>query len=122
LGVTRNLKIALKYLRHADNARLLWIDAICINQEDLHERAEQVGYMRDIYGYATRAMVWLGEPGENSDLGLALFEQLANESDIDLSPYDFRTLYGHTLGKSASENSAARSVHNTLSVRNTMTI
>lgn len=30
-----------------------WIDAICINQQDLQERAQQVGVMRQIYTYAS---------------------------------------------------------------------
>lgn len=41
---------------------LLWIDAICINQEDVDEKSEQVRIMNEIYGAARRVSVWLGKP------------------------------------------------------------
>src|SRR5271154_1707381 len=43
--ITPNLELALRSLRRKDRARLLWIDAICINQRDLEERNEQVPKM-----------------------------------------------------------------------------
>lgn len=39
---------------------LLWADAICINQNDLDERAEQVKLMQDIYPSARRVLLWFG--------------------------------------------------------------
>ena len=49
LPVTVNLFHALKYLRHEAISRTFWIDAICVNQEDLDERGKQVQRMADIY-------------------------------------------------------------------------
>ncbi|KAI8939245.1 hypothetical protein NX059_005071 [Plenodomus lindquistii] len=40
---------------------LLWVDALCINQEDASERAEQVKMMGKIYARATNVKIWLGE-------------------------------------------------------------
>jgi hypothetical protein len=40
----------------------IWIDAVCINQEDLDERASQVKIMTWIYGCAHQVFVWLGKP------------------------------------------------------------
>ncbi|KAI4913049.1 uncharacterized protein J4E92_009921 [Alternaria infectoria] len=37
-----------------------WIDAVCINQEDLSEKTQQVQMMGRIYGYAEEVVVWLG--------------------------------------------------------------
>ncbi|CAG8957651.1 hypothetical protein HYFRA_00010518 [Hymenoscyphus fraxineus] len=39
----------------------IWIDALCINQEDLAERGQQVSFMIDIYDRACEVIVWLGE-------------------------------------------------------------
>ncbi|KAI1769469.1 heterokaryon incompatibility protein-domain-containing protein [Hypoxylon sp. FL1150] len=39
----------------------VWLDAVCINQGDLEERAQQVSLMRDIYAKASVVLVWLGE-------------------------------------------------------------
>jgi hypothetical protein len=48
LEIGQNLAKALRHLRHADQARQLWIDAICINQRDIIERSEQIARMRHI--------------------------------------------------------------------------
>jgi hypothetical protein len=60
--ITPKLATALRYLRLRRKERVLWIDAICINQQDLAERQEQVGYMRSIYSSCSSDIVWLG-PG-----------------------------------------------------------
>ncbi|KAJ9663577.1 hypothetical protein H2201_005538 [Coniosporium apollinis] len=40
--------------------RLLWIDALCINQKDNDEKSSQVMMMRDIYAHAKNVLLWLG--------------------------------------------------------------
>jgi len=49
IPVTRNLVEALQVFRRRDFARILWTDAICINQQDLDERSSQVQLMTRIY-------------------------------------------------------------------------
>ncbi|KAK0638496.1 heterokaryon incompatibility protein-domain-containing protein, partial [Cercophora newfieldiana] len=71
LSVTRNLHEALIRLRHAHVDRILWIDAICINQADIEERNQQVAIMAQIYATASRVLVWLGEDnGDGSEEAL----------------------------------------------------
>lgn len=55
--VTNNLFYALKRLKYAHTVRVLWIDAVCINQSDLQERSQQVQHMRSIYREASRVIV-----------------------------------------------------------------
>jgi hypothetical protein len=71
-----NLDVALRYLRHEDKPRALWIDALCINQEDLDERSDQVQQMYLIYQQATLILSWLGESSADSGEGLQLLEKL----------------------------------------------
>lgn len=59
--VTVNLQRALRRLRNANEERVLWADALCINQCDIAERGQQVGIMGDIYSACSTCMVWLGE-------------------------------------------------------------
>lgn len=66
--VTINLESALRYLRYRDLPRILWIDAICINQEDIPERNSQVKYMGTIYSKSSIVLAWLGEPKTNKCL------------------------------------------------------
>lgn len=65
LSVTRNLHEALVQLRDRFIDRVLWIDAICINQADLDERSCQVASMARIYAIASRVLVWLGPEGDD---------------------------------------------------------
>ncbi|RGP65864.1 heterokaryon incompatibility het-6 [Fusarium sporotrichioides] len=60
LPIGRNLAAALRALRHPQRKRLLWCDSICIDQNDLHDRAVQVQKMHHIYCYALCVIVWLG--------------------------------------------------------------
>lgn len=57
--VTSNLNDALRRLRHPDESRILWVDAICINQQNDTERSQQVGLMRRIYSQASKVVIWL---------------------------------------------------------------
>jgi hypothetical protein len=61
LELTRNLEQALRALRQPHQRRILWIDAICIRQDDNAERSRQVSYMRSVYNNASRVIIWLGE-------------------------------------------------------------
>jgi len=49
LEIYQNLASAIRHLRYIDQVRVLWIDSICINQEDIPERNEQVKRMANIY-------------------------------------------------------------------------
>jgi len=64
LAVTKNCELALRYIRKGDSLTTLWVDAICINQQDIKERGHQVGIMRNVYANATKVLVWLGEESE----------------------------------------------------------
>ncbi|KAK3615802.1 hypothetical protein LTR56_026365 [Elasticomyces elasticus] len=58
---TPQLVIALRRLRRHDSLRMLWIDQLCIDQDNMHEVGPQVQIMGDIYRTARRVLIWLGE-------------------------------------------------------------
>jgi hypothetical protein len=58
--VQKNLYWALQHLRLPTSSRILWIDALCINQKNIAERNHQVTWMGEIYMRAERVVVWLG--------------------------------------------------------------
>lgn len=68
LNVTASLHEALVRLRDPWFERLLWADAICINQEDWDERECQVRIMERVYASASRVLVWLGNDEERQGL------------------------------------------------------
>ena len=60
LRVTKSLKQALPYIAMDCSTGYLWVDQICINQDYLSERAQQVSIMGSIYSNCSRVLVWLG--------------------------------------------------------------
>ena len=66
VGVRQNLWDALCALRPKSSGdRVLWIDALCINQSDTKERNHQVGIMGEIFRSAKKVIVWLGVPTQS---------------------------------------------------------
>lgn len=61
IAITANLATALVQLRKLDKPRMLWIDQVCINQDDVDERSKQVALMGRIYSKAAIVVIWLGE-------------------------------------------------------------
>ena len=55
-----NLEAALQQIRSDKSSVDLWIDAICINQEDKKEKTAQVLRMHEIYSNANNVCIWLG--------------------------------------------------------------
>jgi hypothetical protein len=79
-----NLASALKHLRYKDNSRVLWVDAICINQTDIEERNHQVKRMGGIYSLARRVIVWLGPESEESTHALSTLQSFANQVEMTI--------------------------------------
>ncbi|KAK3389602.1 heterokaryon incompatibility protein-domain-containing protein [Podospora didyma] len=83
--VTSNLAHALRVFCNngefgTDSSFKLWVDALCINQKDLTERARQLGRMRNIYGSAWVVVAWLGRESFRSSAAIRLVGDLADFS------------------------------------------
>ncbi|PMD50557.1 uncharacterized protein K444DRAFT_621929 [Hyaloscypha bicolor E] len=59
--VRSNLFVALKRFRRKDKETIMWIDALCIDQDDPHERSAQVKQMHELYIQAEKVRIWLGD-------------------------------------------------------------
>jgi hypothetical protein len=77
--IPANLEPALRHLRLPDKDRLLWCDAISINQLDASEKAMQVARMSEIYRAAAGVLVWLGEGDDDSRLAIATINRFAEK-------------------------------------------
>jgi hypothetical protein len=75
--VTTNLRDALCYLRTPERPLIFWIDAICINQDDIDERSQQVQIMRDIYSGAECVYAWIGCADSFSPVACNFIQNLA---------------------------------------------
>jgi hypothetical protein len=67
--VTKNLSDALHRLRD-DGVQKVWIDAVCIDQSNHEEKAQQVQNMGTIYQRADAVLSWIGPEDEDSERGI----------------------------------------------------
>lgn len=81
--ITENLYSALLHLR-GNKPRVLWIDAICIDQSNLQEKSHQILKMGNIFKNADRVIVWLGPTSENSTKALEVLSHLGKQVEADL--------------------------------------
>ncbi|CAG7555893.1 unnamed protein product [Fusarium equiseti] len=84
-----NLASALRHLRFMDRSRTLWVDAVCINQNDIPERDEQVKRMATIYREATRVLVWLGPSTAYSSLAMKTLSYIGSQVVITTDKWQF---------------------------------
>lgn len=68
LPITRNCDSVLRRVR--ERSRWIWIDAVCIDQDNVRERSRQVDMMALIYKSAWRTFAYIGEASNDSDLVL----------------------------------------------------
>lgn len=83
VAVTQNLDVALRHLRYDQHLRVLWIDALCIDQTDEQEKATQVLNMGTIFAKVSRVVSWLGPEDARSNKAVSLLQNVAQEVHID---------------------------------------
>jgi hypothetical protein len=128
--ITPSLEIALQHLRHPSESTTVWIDQICINQNDFQEKSEQVNLMCQIYSQADEVLVWLGPAADESDSLMDIWDSVGREArDWGLEEYytkerfselqeiiaqtdpsDEKTISFHEICKTASEKFDVRAM------------
>ena len=96
LRITQNLATALRHFRCTKIPRLLWIDAICIDQSNEHEKNQQVAMMAQIFNRAKRVLAWLGESPKDTTNAIKHFHDLAERAHL----YGFLPSLPHRLPSS----------------------
>lgn len=86
LSIKPNLDDALRQLRKfipQNSSQLFWIDAICINQDDVSEKNMQIKKMAMIYNRADSVSVWLGREDKDSHRAIDFIKKLLELNDFD---------------------------------------
>ncbi|KAE8339241.1 hypothetical protein BDV24DRAFT_78158 [Aspergillus arachidicola] len=81
--VHRNLRKALDDLRQPNKPRVLWTDAICINQGSKEEKKHQIKLMGSIYSSAQVVCAWLDHSVRPMDVSFDDLARLGEEVQID---------------------------------------
>lgn len=98
VAITVSLAESLRNFRHSSEPRVLWADALCINQNNNQEKGHQVKRMGEVYANAKRTLVWLGCDDQNIAEGAfaAIREAIvyfgveflaANQSLLEMEPF-----------------------------------
>lgn len=77
--VRTNCEFVLKQAHWHGQSRYYWIDAICIDQENLEEKGKQVTMMGKIYRTADHVLACVGDHADDS---LLLYQESSQISDI----------------------------------------
>lgn len=73
LEITANCHEALTHIRKLFGPVAIWVDSICINQQDNAEKASQIPLMQEIYSMAGSVYIWLGPGDDGSDRAMEFF-------------------------------------------------
>lgn len=76
--ITKNAEDVMRKLRpnKPKKSRNLWIDAICINQQDYKEKGAQVAMMYEVYAKAQRVNIWLGHGTQETAFALKWLKRM----------------------------------------------
>lgn len=85
--ITANLHLILDHLQGSAQGRCFWIDVICIDQSNGHEKGKQVALMGQIYRKAAEVFVWLG-PQMRSLHDKAEPDVVSGASDVEDEVYN----------------------------------
>lgn len=84
-----NLNIFLHVARRKYPKRKIWVDAICIDQNNDDEKSDQVSKMGEIYSRAMEVYAWLGEASRETDRVFAVLQQFRDRKREETCPAYF---------------------------------
>ncbi|KAG4438391.1 hypothetical protein IFR05_006097 [Cadophora sp. M221] len=84
LKITKSLACALRSLR-SSHYQIFWIDALCIDQNNVEEKNYQVSRMAEIYRRANEVVIWLGEAANDSKLAMDFMANISVKNIDELA-------------------------------------
>jgi hypothetical protein len=85
LEITATLDCALRHLRESSRVLRLWADGICIDQNDIQERNQQVGLMGSIYKLAQHTVIFLGSSSPETESAIQYISSRKHTKDISFA-------------------------------------
>ncbi|KAF2165349.1 hypothetical protein M409DRAFT_24198 [Zasmidium cellare ATCC 36951] len=99
--VSMNAEEVIRHLCFEQGHAIVWLDAVCIDQSNIQERAEQVAIMKDVYPRAERVLVWLGNNMDSSaEAAMESIDKiLAQCSESAKTPEDYDSVFFYSDGR-----------------------
>lgn len=96
LDVPRSAEVVLRRMRLHDAPRMVWIDAVCINQNDIDERNQQVALMYKVYLNTVHNLIWLGDDDGTTGKALQQVASFLEDARVETDDYvQFKRLVQH---------------------------
>lgn len=100
MKVTGNLRDALHMLGNSINLPLMpkiptyyWVDALCVDQQNVLERNAQVARMADIFHKASGVVVWLGREDDFTADALEVIQKVSALPESEWSSVPYTSFY-----------------------------
>ncbi|KAJ0106924.1 hypothetical protein J7T55_011019 [Diaporthe amygdali] len=93
LSITPTVDTLLRYLRSPNRTHRLWIDALCLNQADEMERAQQIPMMGRIYEEAERVHIWLGPANRMTAKLFGFFREASSFPEVEKREMAIRVVF-----------------------------
>ncbi|KAM3068309.1 hypothetical protein ACMFMG_009449 [Clarireedia jacksonii] len=77
LRITPNVDALLRVFRAYKEKSYFWIDAVCLNQDDAAEKAQQIPFMGHIYAQARSVHIWVGPENHMTSKLFRFFRKLS---------------------------------------------
>ncbi|PLB55546.1 hypothetical protein P170DRAFT_470958 [Aspergillus steynii IBT 23096] len=91
IALTTSLYFAIvQMLRDTNGPRVIWVDAVSINQENESEKAGQIEILHEIFGQAAGILDWVGKESVDSRLAFDTMRYLSRILPEELSGFDMR--------------------------------
>ena len=104
-GVSENVVAALRALRYQGKTRTLWVEATCVDQNNLAERSSQLQLKSQIFERATAVIVWLGSGTIKTHETFRFIERhIESTSSPVKAEVDWDDAYGHTITENIAED------------------
>ena len=82
------------------------VDLVCINQDDINERSQQVSLMAEIYQRTAAVLMWIGQGTPRTQQAFHVIQDVAELSDS----FDSKSLEAFSLFKSPSDIPAGKAL------------
>jgi hypothetical protein len=99
MTIGQNFDDALRQLRKSMSDHMFWIDALCINQQDIEERIQQIQIMGKIYSSADQVLIWLGPERKNYKYAIDMIKQRRISVPVDDALHLMRVTTWYGFGK-----------------------
>jgi hypothetical protein len=104
-GVSENVIAALRALRYQSKPRILWMEATCVDQNNLTERSSQLQLKSQIFERAAAVIAWLGSGTIKTHETFRFIERhIEATTSRANAEVDWDDAYGHTITENIAED------------------